>query len=137
MRDMFRHMLYAAAGMAMLVTAAARADDAVLASGNQTNGKAHVDILSLKRTEGDTLTIRFVVVNDGNRTMTLYLPNLRLIDLINRRSYGTGVTSTNCAVEPGARTNCWAVFAAPPANVKSINVTFHEDFGLISVPIEN
>ena len=86
----------------------ARADDAPIASGEQASGKIHVDVLSLK-----------------------------LIDLVNRRSYGPGVTSAGCHAEPGARSTCWAVFAAPPAGTKSMNLQFYEDFDLIAAPVAN
>jgi hypothetical protein len=65
------------------------------------------------------------------------LANMKLIDLANRRSYSPGVSSSSCRTEPGERTICWAVFAAPNANVKTINVQFYEDFGLIPVSIVN
>ncbi len=115
----------------------AQADEAVIATGQQTNGKARADILSLKRTEGDTMTLRFAVANENSKTLLVVLGNMRLFDLVNRRSYEPGVKSPECNIPPGERRVCWAVFAAPGANVRSLNVSFDEDFGLISVPITN
>jgi hypothetical protein len=93
--------------------------------------------LSLKRTEGDTLTLRFAATNDGNRLLTIQLVNVSLVDLVNHQSYGPGLKSPNCDIPPGERSICWVIFAAPNASVKSINVTFGEDFGLIPAPIQN
>jgi hypothetical protein len=115
----------------------AHAEDAVIATGQQSNGKARADILSLKRTEGDTLTLRFAIANENGKTLMMVLGNMRLIDLVNRRSYEPGVKSPDCNIPNGEKRICWAVFAAPGANVRSLNVAFDEDFGLISVPISN
>jgi hypothetical protein len=124
------------AGVAAFVLSAAGAGatEAPIATAQKTNGSARVDILSLKRTEGDTLTLRFAVTNGGNANLSITTGNLKLVDLVNRRTYDAGVYSP-CVIEPDQRANCWAVFAAPNASVKSINVNFYEDFGLISTPI--
>jgi hypothetical protein len=114
-----------------------KADDAPVASGVSSDGKVRADMLSLKRTEGDTVTLRFAIVNDSNRTVSTTLGNMRLIDLIGRTSYEPGVTSSSCSAEAGAKAICWAVFAAPGPNTKSINVKFYDDFDLISTPITN
>jgi hypothetical protein len=111
------------------------ADEAPIAFGQQANGKIRADILSLKRTEGDTVTVRFAIVNNGNQTLSMTLGNMKLIDLVNRRSYAPGVTSPSCRTEAGERSICWAVFAAPGAATKTINVQFYENFELISAAI--
>ncbi len=115
----------------------ARADDAPIASGLRPDGKVRADILSLKRTEGDTVTLRFALVNDSNQSVTVTVGNIRLIDLIGRMSYEPGVSSNGCSADPGSRTICWAVFAAPSSNTKTINVKFYDAFDLISTPISN
>ena len=116
---------------------ATKADDAPVASGVSSDGKVRADMLSLKRTEGDTVTLRFAIVNDSNRTVSTTLGNMRLIDLVGRTSYEPGVTSSSCSADAGAKTICWAVFAAPGPNTKSINVKFYDAFDLISTPITN
>jgi hypothetical protein len=113
------------------------ADDAPIAFGQQTNGKARAEILSLKHTEADTMTLRFAVANDNNRDLSMVLPNMQLIDLVNRRIYQPGLTSSSCRIPSGERRVCWAVFAAPNANVRTLNVKFYEDFDLIPVPLTN
>jgi hypothetical protein len=115
----------------------ALADETPIASGQQSNDKARVEILSAKRTEGDTLTLRFEIINDGNQSLSLALTNIKLVDLVNRRSYSAGVWSSRCRTDPGEHRICWAVFGAPPAAVKAINVQFYEDFGLIPIPLSN
>ena len=115
----------------------AHADETAVASGQQTNGKARVDILSLKRTEGGTVTLRFAVTNENNNTLSIVIGNMRLIDLVNRRIYEPGLQSPSCNVPSTERLICWAMFAAPNASVSMVNVSFYEDFGLIPVPISN
>jgi hypothetical protein len=101
------------------------------------DGKVRADMLSLKRTEGDTVTLRFAIVNDSNETVSVTVENMRLIDLVARTSYEPGVTSSMCSAESGAKAICWAVFAAPGPNTKSSNVKFYDNFDLISTPISN
>jgi hypothetical protein len=115
----------------------AHADEAPIASGQQTNGKARVDILSLKRTEGGTVTLRFAVTNENNADLSMTIGNMRLIDLVNRRTYSPGLESPSCRIPSTEKHICWAMFAAPNASVNMINVSFYEDFGLIPVPISN
>jgi hypothetical protein len=133
-----RFLSYAAVLSCVLASVGAtRADDAPVASGLSSDGKVRADMLSLKRTEGDTVTLRFAIVNDSNRTVSTTLGNMRLIDLVGRTSYEPGVTSSSCSADAGAKTICWAVFAAPGSNTKSINVKFYDAFDLISTPITN
>jgi hypothetical protein len=114
---------------------AAKADDAAVASAVSADGKLRADMLSLKRTEGDSVTLRFAIVNDSNKTVSITVGSMRLIDLVGRASFEPGVTSSTCSAESGAKAICWAVFAAPGPNTKSINVKFYDAFELISTPI--
>ena len=120
---------------AALASHRAIADDAPIASGKQTNGKARAEILSLKRTEADTITLRFAVANEDNSDLSMTISNMQLIDLVNRRTYQPGIQSSSCRIPAGERRVCWAVFAAPIASVRTLNVKFYEDFDLIPVPI--
>lgn len=74
-------------------------------------------------------------MNDSNKTVSVTVGNMRLIDLVGRASYEPGVTSSTCSAESGAKAVCWAVFAAPGPDTKSINVKFYDTFELISTPI--
>lgn len=130
-------LLAAALLAAAVLTAPVLAQDAApIASGMQTNGKARADILSVKRSEGDTITLRFQIVNGNNEDMTMTIGNMELIDLVGRRSYSPGVSSP-CRIKSGEKSVCWAVFAAPPASVKQVNAKFYEGFDLIAVPLAN
>ena len=115
----------------------AHADEFPIASGQQTNGKARVDILSLKRTEGGTVTLRFAVTNENNTDLSMTIGNMELIDLVNRRTYSPGLKSPSCSIPSTQKRICRAMFAAPNASVNMINASFYEDFGLIPVPISN
>lgn len=118
-------------------SAPARAEEAPIAVGQETNGKARAEILSLKRTEGDTVTLRFAIVNDNRSDMSLTLGNMKLLDIANRRSYDIGLKSESCRIPSGERRVCWAVFGAPNANPRTLVVKFYDDFDLISVPFTN
>jgi hypothetical protein len=107
-----------------------------LGSTTSQDGKVRVEILSLKRTEGDTATLRLQIVNDGNENYSLTLVNMRLIDIPGRRFYSPGLASNNCSAAAGEHVTCYAVFGAPPAAAKAMTVQFYEKLDLISgVPI--
>lgn len=129
------HRAVAAEASTTLVQADNRKAEAPIASGQADNHRARADVLSLTRTEGDTVTLRFAIANEGNSNVSITMPNLRLIDLVNRRTYSPGVTSSSCLIPAGERRVCWAVFAAPNAGVRTVNVQFYEGFGLIPVPV--
>jgi hypothetical protein len=125
-----------AGALMTLATTGAFADDQPAASGTGEDGKVRVDVLSIKRTEGETVTLRFNLVNNSGSDFSIVLGNMHLVDLANRRTYSPGLMSSLCTTAPGKQVACWAVFAAPPESVKKISVQFYEHFDLISgVPI--
>lgn len=103
----------------------------VLGSAISPDGKTRVDILSLKHTEGETVTLRFQVTNDGNDTYGMTAANARLIDMAGRRIYSPGLATTNCSVPAGQQLACYAVFGAPPAGTQKMSVQFYEKLDLI------
>ena len=112
------------------------ADEAPIASARHATGKVRADVLSLRRTEGETLTLRFAIANDGDKGLSINLREVGLVDLVNRRSYTPGLTSSPfCSIAPTERTVCWAVFGSPGGSVKTINVRIPEGFDLVSAPI--
>jgi hypothetical protein len=128
--------LCVAASLSAMPMTAAWADDAPVGSARSADGHVRIDVLSLKRTEGDTATLRFTVVNDGNADFSIVLLNMHLIDLVARRSYDVGLSSSSCNTPPGKQLTCWAMFAAPPPNTRTITVRFYEPIDLITgVPI--
>ena len=124
------------AAVLALPLSSARTEDRPLASTATHDGKVHVDILSLKRTEGKTVTLRFVLANDGERDFSMVVGNIHLVDLAARRSYGAGLMSSSCSTPPGGHVNCWATFAAPPEATKTLAVQFYENLDLVTgVPV--
>jgi hypothetical protein len=111
--------------------AATPAPGPVLGTAISSDGKTRVDILSLKHTEGDTVTLRFQVTNDGNDTYGVTVGNARLIDMAGRRIYSPGLTTNNCSVPAGQQLACYAVFGAPPAGTPKMAVQFYEKLDLI------
>jgi hypothetical protein len=102
-----------------------------LGSAMSPDGKTRVDILSLKHTEGDTVTLRFQITNDGNDTYGMTAANARLIDMAGRRIYSPGVATNSCSVAAGERLACYAVFGAPPAGTTKMAVQFYEKLDVI------
>ena len=103
-----------------------------LGSATSTDGKTRVDIVSLKRTEGDTVTLRFQITNGGNDNFSMTPGNARLIDMTGRRIYSPGLTSSTCSAPAGEQLACYAVFGAPPAGTQKMSVQFYEKLDLIS-----
>jgi len=120
----------------LLTTAAARGEEQSPGAATSPDGKVRVQILSLRRTESDTVTLRFQVTNNSNDDYRVVPVNLRLIDIAGRRIYSPGVTSNNCITPVGQQLTCYAVFGAPPSGTKTMTVQFYEKFDLITgVPV--
>ena len=71
---------------ALFATSPAFSAAPVLGAASSPDGKARVEILSLKRTEGETVTLRFQVTNAGNDTFSMTLGNSRLVDMVGRQN---------------------------------------------------
>jgi hypothetical protein len=113
-----------------------RAQDKPVGSATTSDGKVRLDVLSLKRTEGETVTLRWQIINDGNEGYSMTPGNMKLLDIPGRRSYSPGVVSPSCSAQIGQRMTCYAVFGAPPAATKTMAVQFYEKIEMISgVPI--
>jgi hypothetical protein len=120
----------------VLVIPTARADDPAVGSAASGDGKVRVEVTSLKRSEGDTVTLRFQLTNNSNGGYTIAMSNVRLIDVPGRRIFSPGVTSSICSAQAGQQSKCYAIFGAPPAGTKTMTVKFYEQFDLIvGVPI--
>lgn len=124
-------------GITWLIGATAvAAQDTPLASIKGADPDVRIDITSLKRTEAETLTLRLQVTNHGSTSYSMVADNIRLIDLVGRRS-SPGVTGPSCSTQAGKTSVCYAIFGAPPASTKTINIQFYEKVDLISgVPID-
>jgi hypothetical protein len=120
----------------LLAPSVAVAQDQAIASVMTADGKVRVDILSLKRTEAETLTLRLMISNNSNERYDPVLGNIRLIDLIGRRVYSPGLTSPTCTTQVGQKQSCYAIFGAPPSGTQKLNIQFYEKLDLITgVPV--
>jgi hypothetical protein len=137
--------LYAAlAGAALaisLTTSAALAQGAIATADGEQSG-VRIDITELKRTSGDTLTMKFTLVNEtGEEAPGPYylfgsvhdLRDVHLIDAVGKKKYlPIKDASNNCVcsgglsgkLASGASMNLWARFPAPAADVKEVSVVF-------------
>jgi hypothetical protein len=116
--------------------AAVRAEEQPVGSVATEDGTVRVEVLSLKRTEGGTVTLRWRVINSGNADYVIVVRSVRLIDVPARKYYEVGLGNDTCRTPPDQKLTCWAMFAAPPANTRSIAVRFWEHLDLISgVPV--
>lgn len=131
-----RRLLACVLASCLTSLAPALADGAPVASTTSGDGTVKVNILSLNRSEGETLTLKFEVVNNGNTDYSIVVDNLTLVDLTGRRTYSAGLASTNCNTPANKRLTCWAMFASPPPATKTVAVRFYEHLDLITgVPI--
>lgn len=116
----------------------------VLATSDGERAGARVEVVELKRSSGDTLSLKFVLVNDADKdfSMANYLGNsgigsdyrsvggAHLVDATGKKKYLVVRDSeTYCVcsrevqdVEPKSRVNLWAKFPAPPADVQRVNI---------------
>jgi len=112
-------------------------------------------IQDLKRDESNSVTLRFQVINDSGKSFhpgckwreasnraCEEVGGVHLIDNANKKKYLVVRDSTGkcaCAlireVKAGARTNLWAKFAAPPANVEKVTVVVPDFQPIDGVPI--
>jgi hypothetical protein len=123
---------------AVVAAREAAAEDAPIATGRNATG-VRIDVLSLRRTDGGTVTLRYAVVNDGQEGFLTNMLQVTLFDLANRRAYSPGIISDSfCGAEPGKRSTCWAVFAAPQDGVRQMQLKIPAGPGtpeLIPVPM--
>jgi len=124
-----------------LATSAAPAQEAIATADGEQSG-VRIDITELKRTSGDTLTMKFTLVNDSGEKVSPYgifesvrsdVRNVHLIDAVGKKKYLTiSDASGNCVcsggvshdLESGKSLNLWARFPAPPADVQEVSVVF-------------
>lgn len=115
------------------------------------------DIMELKRTSGDTLTLKFVINNNSDEAVDLSGYNFgepgtadisniggtHILDPQNKKKYFVVRDSAgNCVcsnklrdIAPGSKGNIWAKFPAPPANVSKVTVEIPHFMPADDVPI--
>jgi outer membrane protein OmpA-like peptidoglycan-associated protein len=127
-------------------------------------GPAHVELTALSRTSDDVVTGQFRITNDGSADLKL-ATTLFESDLVSRHPDGAGLqaatgiglldgvgnkfymplwtTDDQClcsdlsatAVPPGDSADVYAVFPAPPADVRRVSVVLPNTVALHDVPI--
>ena len=118
-----------------------------------------VEVTELKRTSGDTLTLKFTMINDSSEAMSFgydfgeegkygtidisSVGGVNLIDAAGKKKYlvlrdsaGKCVCSRGLKdIEPGTRANLYAKFPAPPEGVEKITVEIPHFIPMDDVPI--
>lgn len=118
----------------------------------------HIDVTEFKRTSGNTISMRFVLTNNGsqkfgmwghklgdkdNRTDYKAVGGIHLVDAANKKKYfvvrdseGNCLCSREVAdIEPGGKANLWAKFPAPPSDVQKITIEIPHFQPMDDVPI--
>ena len=135
--------LYAAISAAALAlaTSGALAQGAIATADGEQSG-VRIDITEMKRTSGDTVTMKFTLVNESGETVSPYnffessssdVRNVYLIDAAGKKKHLTIMDANrNCVcsgglshdLDSGKSLPLWARFPAPPAEVKEVSAIF-------------
>jgi hypothetical protein len=113
-----------------------------------------VELQELKRTAGDTLTLKLAFVNTGQQQVALdqfggpginmwSISGISLVDIVGKKKYFTASDAEGkclCSIdiprlEPKARVNLWAKFPAPPPDVQTISVLIPRFAPIEEIPI--
>ena len=118
-----------------------------------------LEVTELKRASGDTLTLKFAIINDSSEEMSYSydfgeagkyhtldfnsVGGVNLVDAAGKKKYLVLRDSAgNClcsrglkGVQPGARANLYAKFPAPPGDVEKITVEIPHFIPMDDVPI--
>jgi hypothetical protein len=132
-----------------------------IATADGTHDRVRVEVTELKRTSGETLSLRFTIVNDSNRGLqvsdvgiadgALITPadgasytvgGVHVIDPVGKKKYfvardsaGGCVCSQFGAIPGGGRANHWARFAAPPESVDRMTIVIPRFAPMDDVPV--
>jgi hypothetical protein len=134
--------------------APASAAPTALASGEGELPNLRVEIQELKRTAGDTLTLKLAFVNTGQQEVKLdhfgspgfnqwSLAGISLVDIVGKKKYFTASDSDGkclcsmdiSALQPQGRVSLWAKFPAPPADVQKISILIPRFAPFEEIPI--
>ena len=121
----------------------------------------HVQVHELKRTAGDTITLKFALLNDSENPVSLgpsfgedgkqvgvdfeSIGGTHLIDAANKKKYFVLRDTENAClcsrrvppIATKSRTSLWAKFPAPPADVEKITVVIPHFTPMDDVPISH
>ncbi|MFA6986708.1 MAG: hypothetical protein WC213_10930 [Arenimonas sp.] len=129
----------------------------VLAGADGEKPGVRVEVTELKRGTGDTVSLKFALINDSDQELNLasgYLGSslsedyrsvggVHLMDPAGKKKYlvvrdaeQDCVCSANVAnVKPKTRVNLWAKFPAPPADVQKVGIVVPHFSPMDDVPI--
>lgn len=119
-----------------------------------------IEVTELKRTSGGTLSLKFAMVNDSDKSIGFgydfaspdnhlkdhsTVGGITLVDPVNKKKYFVVRDSENkCVCSSGvhdlpkaSRANLWAKFPAPPVNVGKITIVVPHFAPMDDVPIAN
>jgi hypothetical protein len=139
-------------------TASAPPTAGVIASAEGEISGARMEVTELKRASGGTVNLKLVLINNGDKNFPMYGYNLgdkevntdyksvggiHLVDPVNKKKYFVIRDSEKkcmCSndvddVRPGARTNLWAKYPAPPPDVTKITIEIPHFQPMDDVPI--
>ena len=131
---------------------------AVLASADGEKSGVRVEVTELKRSSGDTVNLKFVLVNDANEKFQFWghylgdaairsdhksVGGVHLVDPAGKKKYMVVrdaeekcVCSTDVQdAEPKTRVNLWAKFPAPPTDVQKVSIVIPHFSPMDDVPI--
>ena len=135
--------LYAAlSGAALALATSGALAQGVIATADGEQSGVRIDITEMKRTSGDTVTMKFTLVNESGEKLSPYnifessssdVRNVYLIDAAGRKKYLTIMDASNKCVcsgdlshdlDSGKSIPLWARFPAPPAGVTEVSAMF-------------
>jgi hypothetical protein len=116
----------------------------VLAKANAQHAPGvRVEVTELRRTGGNTLMLRMVIVNESNATFTpgaperIYLlnPASKLKHKVAKDETGTCLCSRARAIQGKSRGELWAKFVAPPDDVRTLSIVIPKFATVAEVPV--
>ena len=130
----------------------------VLAKSDGEKPGMSVEVTELKRSSGDTITLKFTMFNNSSENADFgnnyrdpdfvvdygSVGGVHLVDAVNKKKYLVVRASDtknclcsqgNANIVPGGRSNLWAKFPAPPEDVKVITVMIPHFVPMDDVPI--
>ena len=130
-----------------------------IASTDGDNPGIRVEVQELKRTSGDTLSLKFAMINDSDKETGTFdyqftdpehsvkdfggIGGVHLIDAVGKKKYFVVCDSENTCVcsqkvpsiKPGSRASLFAKFPAPPPDVQKISIVIPHFVPMDDVPI--
>jgi len=149
-------LVFAVYGFLMAQPKVGPASSAVLATADGEAPGLRVEVMELKRVSGGTVNLKFVMINDSDKSMSFgyrfiepgtqdyaNIGGVHLIDAAGKKKYFVVRDSAKSCVcskgltdlEPKSRMNLWAKFPAPPDNVEKIGVVIPHFMPLDDVSI--